>query len=145
MCVTNPNISNVGYPNFIDRSHLAFLEQIRVHRKTMARIRCPHELPPRHRSQTKLFHHAANALLIDSLAPAFQLAGNSPIAITREVLVNAFNPLSQLLVVGITATKMGCIGLVVIAADRETRYLAGFRNRSKFLAVITDVSAFLLR
>ena len=54
-----------------------------------------------------------------------------------------FYLLSQLLVLVIATLALAPIGFVVKRAGGKTSYLAGFRNRSEFFAVITDVSAFL--
>jgi hypothetical protein len=57
--------------------------------------------------------------------------------------VNTFDLLSQLLVLVIAPLAVAPIRFVVKRAGSKTGYLAGFRNRSKFFAVIADVSAFL--
>jgi hypothetical protein len=62
------------------------------------------------------------------VATAFQFTSNTPIAVTRKLLVNAFDFLSQLLIVVFTTPALLRIELVVIAAGRKPRYLAGFRN-----------------
>src|SRR6266496_3118503 len=140
---TNPNVSEIRDPDFVNGSDLATLNQIRINRQCMGRIGSPHEGPPRDWPQTELFHHPSNPFLIHCLAAPFQLTADSPIAVARKVFVNAFDLLAQLVVVGFTPATMLRIGFVVIAAQRQADYLAGFRNWSKFLAVITDVSAFL--
>jgi hypothetical protein len=60
------------------------------------------------------------------LATAFQLASDAPITVARKLLMNAFDLLPQILIVVFTTTAMPRIGLVVIAAGRKSRYLAGF-------------------
>jgi hypothetical protein len=69
------------------------------------------------------------------------MARQASIAVAGELLVNAFNLLSQVLIVGLTPASALWVWLVVIAAGGEPSYLAGFRNWSQFLAVITDESA----
>jgi len=79
------------------------------------------------------------------MAATLQFTFNAPIAIARKLVVNVFDLLAQLLIFGFAPAMVLCVRLVVIAAGWQTRYLAGFRNWSKFLAVITDVSAFFFR
>jgi hypothetical protein len=62
------------------------------------------------------------------MTAAFQLAGNTPVAVARKLFMNTFDLFTQLLVVGVTPAAMLCIGFVVIAAGRKSSYLAGFRN-----------------
>jgi hypothetical protein len=57
--------------------------------------------------------------------------------------VNAFDMLSQFVILVVLTFSMLLIRFVVKGAGGKACYLAGFRNRSKFFAVITDVSAFL--
>jgi len=59
--------------------------------------------------------------------------------------VKAFDLLSQALILGLTPLPALLVWLVVIAAVGKPSYLAGFRNWSQFLAVITDVSALFFR
>jgi hypothetical protein len=62
------------------------------------------------------------------LATAFEVAEDPPAPITGQLLVNAFDLLSQFLVGRLTASTIGRIGFVVIAAGGNSGYLAGFRN-----------------
>lgn len=59
--------------------------------------------------------------------------------------MNLLDLLTQLLILAFTFPGVFSIGLVVVTAGGEFAYLAGFRNRSQFFAVITDVSALFCR
>jgi hypothetical protein len=59
--------------------------------------------------------------------------------------VNTLDLMTKLFIFVIALLAMFEVGFVVEAAGRQAAYLAGFRNRSKFFAVITDVSAFFCR
>jgi hypothetical protein len=111
----------------------------------MARIGGAHERAPCQWLETKLFHHSAHPFLVHFLATALQLASDAAIAVAGELFVNAFDLLPQLVVVGIPLATMLCVGFVVKVTGGKPRYLADFRNRSQFLAVITDVSALFFR
>src|SRR5262245_35284116 len=93
--------------------------------------------------QPELLHDPANTFAIDGDAAAVQLDSHATIAITWEFLVNTLDLVSQLLVLIATTLPMVGVGFVVKRAGGKASYLAGFRNRSKFFAVITDVSALL--
>ena len=56
--------------------------------------------------------------------------------------MNLIDLTPQFLISPFTTMPILFIGVVVIAAGCQPRYLAGFRNRPQFFAVITDVSAF---
>ena len=74
---------------------------------------------------------------------SLQFPDDAAVAIARELLVNVFDLTAKLFILAFPMPLMRLVGFVVIAAGSQLAYLAGFRNRAKFLAVITDVSAFL--
>lgn len=61
-------------------------------------------------------------------AATFQFMRDTTIAITWKVLVNAFNLLSQVLILSVLILAMLFVGFVVKRAGRQAGYLAGFRN-----------------
>jgi hypothetical protein len=62
------------------------------------------------------------------MATAFQLTGDPPISVARKFLVNAFDLLTQLLILVVTTLSMLFVGFVVKRAAGQARYLTGFRN-----------------
>ena len=116
-----------------------------MNRQRVTRIRGSDERAPANRPQTKLSHDAPNAFAIGVNPSAFQLPLDTAVTITGEFLMNPLDLLTKLLIIVITFPGVFGIWLVVIAAGSQLAYLAGFRNRSKFSAVITDVSTLLCR
>jgi hypothetical protein len=94
----------------------------------VAGIRGPDEGLPGNRPQTELLHHASNAFLTDSLTTTLQFLGKASASVAGQFLVDAFDLLPQLLVVGFTLAPAPLVGFVVIAAGGKPCYLAGFRN-----------------
>ena len=94
----------------------------------MARVGCPDERPPGNWPEAELLHHAADAFLIHFLSTTLQFLREPPASIAWQLLLNAFDLLPQLLVVGFTLAPALLVWLVVIAAGGKPRYLAGFRN-----------------
>jgi hypothetical protein len=76
---------------------------------------------------------------------SLKLPLDAAIAIAGEFFMNLFNLLTKPFILVVTFPGMVGIGLVVVAAGGQFAYLAGFRNGSKFFAVITDVSPLLCR
>jgi hypothetical protein len=62
------------------------------------------------------------------MATAFQLTFYPPISVARKFLVNAFDLLTQLLVLVFTTLSMLLVRFVVKRAGGKASYLAGFRN-----------------
>src|SRR5262245_56691570 len=110
---SNPNVSDIGHPDLIDSAHLAVLGEIGIDRQSVAGIGRPHKRAPRDWPQPELFHHATYAFLIHFLATAFQLRRYPPITVARKFFVNAFDLLTQLLVLIVTTLLMLFVGFVV--------------------------------
>jgi hypothetical protein len=96
----------------IDSAHLAVLGEIGIDRQRMAGIGRPHKRAPRDGPQPELFHHATYAFLIHFQATTFQRTRYPPIAVARKFLVNAFDLLTQLLVLIVTTFSL-LVGFVV--------------------------------
>lgn len=124
----NPDVGEIRRPDLVNRSQSPILDQVRVNRQRVTGIGRPHECPPGNRFQAELLHHPANPFVVHAVATAFQLASNAPIAVARKLLLNAFDLLPQILIAVFMTAAMLRIELVVIAAGRKSRYLAGFRN-----------------
>jgi hypothetical protein len=140
---TNPNVSDVGNPDLVHSTYLTVLEQVPIDRQRVVGIGGPDEPAPEDWAQTEYFHNAPNTFGIGGKPAPLELALDATVAIAGEFLLNAFDLLTKLLILVNTSSPMFGIGLVIEAAGGQPAYLAGFRNRSKFFEVITDVSALL--
>ena len=140
---TNADVSDVGHPNLIDRTHLSFFDQIGINRQRMTGIGRSDEPAPGDGPKTELIHHTPNPFGIDRSSTTIQFTLDSAIPIARKLGMNIVDLTAKFLIFGIPFLSAPPIGLVVVTAGRKPGYFAGFRYRSKFFAVIADVSALL--
>ena len=88
-------------------------DEIGINRQSVAGIGRPHKGAPRDGLQPELLHDATYRFLVHFMATAFQLTFYPPISVARKFLVNAFDELTQLLVLVVTTLSMLFVGLVV--------------------------------
>ena len=125
---TNPDIGDVGDPNFIHCPYLTVLDSIRMNRQTVVGIGGADKRAPSDWPQIVLFHDAANAFGVGRHAATIQLNRDSAVAVAGKFVMNPFDLLTKLFIVVVTVPLIMLVGLVVVAAGSESAYLAGFRN-----------------
>jgi hypothetical protein len=97
----------------VDGADLTVLDEIGIDRQSVAGIGRTHKRAPRDGLQPELLHHATYAFLVHFMATAFQFSFHPPIPIARKFRLNAFDLLTQLLVLVVTTLPMLFVGFVV--------------------------------
>src|SRR5437870_6898653 len=110
---SDPNVSNIGDPDLVDGVHLTVLDEIGIDRQSVAGIGRTHKRPPRDGLQPELLHHAAYTFLVHFMATAFQFTFYPAISVAREFRLNAFDVLTELLVLAVTTLSMLFVRFVI--------------------------------
>src|SRR5437867_5542375 len=104
---------DIGDPDLVDGADLPVFDEIGIHRQSVAGIGRTHKGAPRDGLQPELLHDATYTFLVHFTATAFQLTFYSAISVAREFLLNAFDLLTQLLVLVVTTFSVRFVGFVV--------------------------------
>src|SRR6202011_4249768 len=78
-------VSNIGYPQLIDRRDRDFSCQVRIDRKVVTRIGGNQKARPTHTQQIVFTHHCQHTLVVDWETALLQFYRDSSIAICRPL------------------------------------------------------------
>jgi len=122
------DVGNIGNPHLIDRIDLPLFEKIPINRQVVIGIGGLGEPSPGNGPEIKLLHDPPDTFGIDPDTGSVQRPLDAAIAIAGKLAMNAFDLLTQLLILVTKSLGMFQVGLVVIATGGQPAYLTGFRN-----------------